>query len=151
MHGQAASSDSSARSIFESPLIRIAAIVLIAVIAGAYAYLFLPTRFRWADDEGFMLTTLQEYLSGRPLYDGMYTEYGPFFYLLIGGLFSVTRWTVTHDAGRLITLACWLATSGVWAYNAWLWRRSPAWSVAVLACALLILKFLASNPGHPQM
>lgn len=27
------------------------------------------------------------------------------FTCLIGGLFSVTRLTVTHDAGRLITLA----------------------------------------------
>lgn len=38
---------------------------MIGVLAAAYAYLFLPSRFRWVDDEGFMLTTLQEYLSGR--------------------------------------------------------------------------------------
>src|ERR1700720_4280100 len=94
------------------PLFRILGAVFVVGLMSAYAFFFLPTRFRWVDDEGFMLMTIREYVSGRPLYDGMYTDYGPFFYATIGGLFSLFGWRVTHDAGRLVTLACWLLTSG---------------------------------------
>jgi hypothetical protein len=90
----------------------------------AYAFFFHPTRFRWVDDEGFMLMTIREYVSGRPLYDGMYTEYGPFFYATIGGLFSLFGWKVTHDAGR--RLANRRARS-IWNLTPVTLRRKRSW------------------------
>src|ERR1700730_19380737 len=115
------------------PLVRVLALVLAVGLMGVCSYFFLLTRFRWVDDEGFMLMTLRQYLGGRALYDGMYTEFGPFFYATMAGLFSVAGWNVTHDAIRWITLACWLLTSAVWAYSAWLWRHSLAWALAGFA------------------
>src|SRR6266436_2568487 len=90
-------------------------IFVIAVTFGCALFL-LRSRFMWYDDEGFMLMTLREYLEGRPLYTGIYTEYGPFYYVVIGGLLSVARWPVSHDVGRWLTLGCWLATAGAWAW-----------------------------------
>jgi hypothetical protein len=45
----------------------------------AYAAMMVTSTFSWYDDEGFMLFTLRQFGSGTPLYDGMYTEYGPFY------------------------------------------------------------------------
>src|SRR6266436_10346266 len=42
------------------------------------------------------------YVSGGPLYDGIYTEYGPFYYAVVGGLFSEhAAWTL----GGFLTIA----------------------------------------------
>src|SRR5215831_4825356 len=81
----------------------------------------------------------------------MYTKYGPFYYATIGGLFRLARWSVTHDAVRWLTLAFWLATAAVWGWCAWLWGKSIAWSIAVFAAAVTVLRVLAHNLGHPQI
>jgi hypothetical protein len=98
-----------------------------------------------------MLMTLREYLDGRPLYTGMYTEYGPFYYVVIGGLFSVMGWPVTHDAVRWLTLACWLLTTGAWAWSVWLWRRSLVWCAVAFVTATVALRVVTNGPGHPQI
>jgi hypothetical protein len=42
------------------------------------------------------------YVSGRPLYDGMFTEYGPFYYAVVDGLLSEhAAWTL----GGFLTIA----------------------------------------------
>jgi hypothetical protein len=120
------------------------------VLTCVYAFLHLRSRFYFYDDEGFMLMTLKQYLEGRPLYTGMYTEYGPFYYDVLGGLFSSAGWQATHDAMRAVTLACWLLTAGLWGWSVWLWRRSLAMGVAAFVTATVALRVLSDGPGHPQ-
>jgi hypothetical protein len=76
------------------------------------------TLFAAYDDEGYVLVLLREVAAGRPLYDGVYSQYGPFFVGVMSTFFRATGLSIDHDHGRLLSLAMWLVTSlclGVWA------------------------------------
>jgi hypothetical protein len=63
------------------------------------------------DDEGYMLTALQGYIDQGQLYDEVFTQYGPFYYELWGGIFSLFGITVDHDAGRAATMVSWVVSA----------------------------------------
>lgn len=122
--------------------------VAIAVIGCVYAYLQLHSQWQPYDDEGYLLLSLREFVSGKPLYEYVFSQYGPFYYELFGGLFALTGVEPTNDAGRLIVTFIWVATAtalGLLAQRvtdrAWI-----GWLTAALAMALTFLK---SEPMHP--
>ena len=84
--------------------------VAIALPAVA-AYLALFTQFAPYDDEGTLLVTLKAFAHGDILYRDVYSPYGPFYYELFGGLFSLTGHAVTTDASRSIVVVLWVGTS----------------------------------------
>jgi hypothetical protein len=49
------------------------------------AFCFSFSQFAPYDDEGTMLVAIKSFVQGDPLYSGLYTLYGPFFYELYGG------------------------------------------------------------------
>ena len=71
------------------------------------------------DDEGCMLITLKQFLDGHALYDEIFSLYGPFPLLVKEGVFLACRQPVGHDAGRVICLVSWLATTMVCSAIAW--------------------------------
>jgi hypothetical protein len=108
------------------------------------------SMFSWYDDEGFMLLTLRQWLSGAPLYDGLYTEYGPFYYLAYGSLFASAGVLPTHDAMRVLTLVLWVSISAGFSFAVWTGTRSLGWASVTLAGTVLVLRPLTQEPGHPQ-
>jgi hypothetical protein len=94
-----------------------------------------------------MLITLRQYVEGLPLYD-KYEGYGPFYYVLLGNLFTFAQ--VTHDAIRLTTILFWLLVAAGWATCVWLWRRSLGWTLITFLATVNILRSLRFEPGHPQ-
>src|SRR5215831_13550650 len=48
------------------------------------------TLFAAYDDEGYVLVLLREVAAGRPLYDGVYSQYGPFFVGVMSRFFRAT-------------------------------------------------------------
>ncbi len=122
-----------------------------ATLVSAYAgYLKLFTFFGVWDDEGYLLLSLRSFLRGDALYDAVYSQYGPFYYLAMGGVFQTLGLTVTHDSGRLVSLALWLAASlgvGLIVYG----LSNNLW----LACGFQWVAFkvsllnLAAEPMHP--
>jgi hypothetical protein len=126
-------------------------ILFCAVLTLAYTAAMVILNFSWYDDEGFMLFTLRQFDSGIPLYDGMYTEYGPFYYLAVTGLLSLAGLPITHDVIRLLTIAAWTGIALMAALCVWSWSRSLRWTVATLFGTAVILEPLRGEPGHPQL
>ncbi|TMA76925.1 MAG: hypothetical protein E6J72_16525, partial [Deltaproteobacteria bacterium] len=56
------------------------------------------------DDEGYMLVSLRAYTAGGVLYRDVFTQYGPFYYELVGNVLRTIGHPVTMDDGRLFTL-----------------------------------------------
>ena len=125
-----------------------ACLTVAVAVAFSYALVLVRTYFAEYDDEGFMLMTLRQYVEGLPLYDRIYTEYGPFYYVLLGNLFTVTG--VTHDSIRLTTILFWLLVATGWATCVWLWRSSLFWTLITFLTTASILRALKTEPGHPQ-
>jgi len=86
-------------------------LVLVAALAAIQAgYPAMFSAFT-SDDEGYVLLSLHENLSGGAPYDQVYSLFGPGFFVIAGGAFQLLDPDVSHDTGRLITLTLWTATS----------------------------------------
>ena len=121
---------------------------VLIVLCALAAYWLMFSQFAVYDDEGFFDYSLKLFVAGHPLYSSVFSDYGPFYYLVFGGFFAVVGHGVTTDAGRLIQWVIWLAASlglGVTAHR--LTGRLTL-GVAALATAFYLLNGLTSEPMH---
>jgi len=127
--------------------IAFSAITLWALAAGFFLiYSYFPSY----DDEGYLMITVKQTLDGGILYDEVYTQYGPVYYIYRWILSGVFMLPITHDATRLSTLVVWILTalgSGVIAL-----RYTSSIIAGSLAYVLTFcfLSRVVSEPGHPQ-
>jgi hypothetical protein len=121
-----------------------------ALVALAAAYFSIFSEFATYDDEGTLLVTLKAFTQGHVLYRDVYSEYGPFYYEVFGGLFALTGKAVTTDASRTIVCFVWVGTSLLYGVAAQRLTGRLALGVIAAAAAFASLGVLASEPMHPQ-
>lgn len=114
----------------------------------AYQQIF--STFAIYDDEGYILVSTISYLAGHPLYETIYTQYGPAFIPLRAALFSSLNLSPDHDTTRYITIAVYLTSVLLAAMFILLETRSCAAAVIGLTATALSLDRLFLEPGHPQ-
>ena len=107
-------------------------------------------QFQDYDDEGYLLLTVQQFLQGLALYDEVYTQYGPAYYLWQHVLHTVMGIPVTHDATRVVTILVWLVSSALVGTMVWLLTKRALLTAIGIAVAFLHLTQLTFEPGHPQ-
>src|SRR4051812_18072615 len=83
---------------------------VLAIAAGSLLF----TTFMVYDDEGYVLFSLQNFTRHGGLYEQVYSQYGPFFFLFnqvlhLGGL----GLDFTNTTARVLTGFYWLATTGL--------------------------------------
>lgn len=104
--------------------------------------------FMLYDDEGYVLQSYRAYIEHGALYRDVYTQYGPFPFVLYE-LLDALGLGLTHTSGRLVTLTIWLgAALGCAALVGQSTRNVPL-RLAVMAAAFPYLWVLASEPSHP--
>ena len=108
------------------------------------------SQFQDYDDEGYLLLTVQQFVRGLPLYDEVYTQYGPAYYLWQQVLHTLLGIPVTHDATRVVTVVVWLVCAALVGATVWLLTRRPLFTVIGTVAAFLHLTQLTYEPGHPQ-
>lgn len=127
-------------------------IVLCGLIAGLLAWtgtIQLFHRFMLYDDEGYVLVSLKNFSLHGSLYDRVYSQYGPAFYLIYDTLHRLLGFAWTNTSGRWITLFNWTGTA---VFCALLVRRAHgSWPLVfcVLAESFSFLWIMASEPMHP--
>ena len=125
-----------------------AAILLCALAWLGHRLVF--AQFQNYDDEGYLLLTVQQFLRGLPLYDEVYTQYGPAYYLWQQILHTLMGIPVTHDATRVVTVLVWLVSAVLVGTIVWLLTQRPLLTAIGTAVAFLHLTQLTFEPGHPQ-
>jgi len=108
------------------------------------------SQFQDYDDEGYLLLTVQQFLRGLPLYDQVYTQYGPAYYLWQQVLHTVIGVPLTHDATRIVTIVVWLTCAVLVGAIVWLLTKRQLHAVLGTTAAFLHLTQLTFEPGHPQ-
>ncbi len=102
------------------------------------------------DDEGYFLITLRDFVAGPHTFAHVSALYGPIYYELVGGFFKLTGLPITHDNGRYLTLAIWLAGSllqGVAVYR----LTERLWlGVCAQLVGFHVLAAMAPEPLHPS-
>lgn len=116
----------------------------------ALAFLTCFSTFSAYDDEGYLLLSVRTFLGGEPLYDRVFTQYGPTYYLAQAALHALAAVPLTHDATRWVTIGLWLSCAAGLGATLWAWTRSPWVGALVAAGALVRLSTFAAEPGHPQ-
>jgi hypothetical protein len=122
----------------------------LCLVAATAAYFAIFSQFAPYDDEGTLLVTLKAFTHGDVLYRTIYSEYGPFYYELFGGLFSLTGQAVTTDASRTIVIFVWVASSLLFGLTSHRLTRSLPLGVVGMASAFATLFVLIGEPMHPQ-
>jgi hypothetical protein len=84
-------------------------LILLAIVSTAYFVLF--TTWAFYDDEGYVLWTLIHHREGHVLYEEVFSQYGPAFYVLDASLRSLIPFAYTTDGQRWQTFAFWIAST----------------------------------------
>jgi len=123
---------------------------LLVVLCLLAAYYAMFSQFAPYDDEGFFDYSLKLFVGGHTLYNSVFSEYGPFYYELFGGLFALIGHGVNTDAGRLIQLVVWVAASLGLGLAAHRLTGRLAIGVAALATSFTLMNSLTNEPMHPE-
>lgn len=129
----------------------IALYAIVAIAATLVAYFSIFSEFAPYDDEGTLLVTLKAFVHGDALYRDIWSVYGPFYYELFGGLFSLTGSAITTDASRTIVIVIWVGTSLLFGLAAQRLTGRLALGVTGMIAAFSALNVLANEPMHPQV
>jgi hypothetical protein len=124
---------------------------IVAMGAAVAAYFALFTQFAPYDDEGTLLVTLKAFAHGGTLYSDIYSPFGPFYYELFGGLFSLSGVEVSTDVSRSIVLVLWVGTSLLYGLAAQRLSGRLMLGVAGMIAAFGSLYALANEPMHAQI
>jgi hypothetical protein len=133
--------------------LRIAVTVLgFAVVTALTVVLAHPSMFnvfRNYDDEGYMLTALKAFVNHGHLYDQVFTQYGPFYYELWGGLFSIFGIPVTHDSGRTVVMVVWVLAGLLFGLGTLKMTGNFLLGLGVQILSFSALGVLVNEPMHP--
>ena len=113
------------------------------------AYWMLFTAFMSYDDEGYVLISLRNYSAFGGLYSKVYSQYGPFFYLLHDLGHRILGYEFTNTNGRLITLVFWVGATIACSHLVWQQTRTLSLALFTAGLTFFHLWFMASEPIHP--
>jgi hypothetical protein len=124
--------------------------VSVFLMAAVTVYFFSFTGFADWDDEGYVMIGLRSFLLGNALYDHVYSQYGPFYYLVQAGLYTVLHLEVTHNAVRALTGLFWILSSVSCSWSVYRLTRSWTLTAVGFTAAIRLLVFFTGSPGHPE-
>ena len=130
------------------PASAVYALLVVLCLLAAYWAMF--SQFAPYDDEGFFDYSLKLFVAGHPLYNSVFSEYGPFYYELFGGLFALIGHGVTTDAGRLIQLLLWVGASLSLGLASHRLTGRLALGVAAFATSFTLMNTLTNEPMHAE-
>lgn len=130
-------------------LLRTAAYACFLVLAVIVAYFSVCNTFGNQDDEGYVLLSLKQFLSGGALYHSVFTQYGPFPYELWGAVFKIFGLSATPNTGRVIGVLVWLLTSLLIGFTVERLTHSVPLGLAGAVVGFAADSAVANDPMHP--
>ena len=86
-------------------------VALLAVLLAGIGAGLLWTTLMMYDDEGYVQYSLRTFSEIGGLYENVYSQYGPFYYLW-NWLLQAAGLEITHITARFLTLGYWLVAAG---------------------------------------
>lgn len=120
------------------------------LLAAVYAFMTTFSQFRWYDDEGRLMISVQGFLEGNPLYDSVGSHYGPVYYFYEAFLHGVLGIPLTNDGTAALCVIHWLLIALILAWTARRASGSNVLGLFTFVAAVVHLECLANEPGHPQ-
>lgn len=127
----------------------VAVIATLSAALGAIGFWMLFSYFAGYDDEGYILISARENWAHGGLYDSVYSQYGPAFYVLTDLVQQVMGTHLSHTTARFLTLGLWLGTALICGRLVWRQSRSTSLTAFILATTFLYLHFTPDEAFHP--
>jgi hypothetical protein len=127
-----------------------AAHVAVALVLIAPVWWSLHTLWPAYDDEGYLTLSLRRFVEGGDLYEQVFTQYGPAYYLLWGALVEPLGVEVTMNTGRLLVVAVWITASLLGAVAVTALTRNLLAGLTAQIALFAVLTGLVSEPMHPS-
>ena len=130
---------------------RIAWVIIFAgilLLAGGYAYYTTFDRFAGYDDEGYVMISVKEFNAGLPLYERVFSQYGPFLYVYNWLIHRAAGVPLTHNARRTITVVIWLLVSSACALCVYWLAKSRVLTALTFVLVMRHLTPMTWEPGH---
>jgi hypothetical protein len=102
------------------------------------------------DDEGYLMVSADSFLRGHALYDEVYSQYGPFYYLLAWLAWGVGPLRIDHATARWLVVATWIGCALLSAAVVGRATRQVGLAALAFAASMLVLARLPAEPAHPQ-
>lgn len=134
----------------------LAALLALATLAAGCAYASFVAFGTYApyDDEGYFQAALALVRGGARLYDDVETPYGPAWLVARELAHGALRVPLSTDGARIALVPTWIAAALACAAAAAACARGTSARVptalVAFACALVHVRALANEPGHPQ-
>jgi hypothetical protein len=126
----------------------VALLAATSLAGGAFGWFFMWARYPNID-ESYLLVSLREWFVRGHLYDRVFSQYGPFYYLVFGlpERLLGTQWTLA--AGRVTNLALWVGVTFLVGLVVQRLTLRIAFAVAAEVVVFCLLKVLVYEPMHP--
>jgi len=96
------------------------------------------------------MITVQSFLERQPLYDVVFTQYGPVYYVYEWFLHRVLSIPLTHDATRWLCIVHWLGAAALLGVVGRMMTGSLFAGLFAFSQGVIHLAHLGREPGHPQ-
>ena len=125
----------------------VTAVLAWALLTGFFVMFHQFVRY---DDEGYLMLTVKTFLEGGALFDEVYTQYGPAYYLFKWIVHTPFSLPVTHSVTRMTGLVIWVLIA--LASGAIVLRLTRSLPVSAFgACTVFLgISWITFEPGHPQ-
>jgi hypothetical protein len=149
-HAPARSARRSGFDVSHAQIEKLAPLVYLAVLlASAFAaYWAMFSEFASYDDSGFFIHSIRLFSEGRPLYNQVFTDYGPFSYEVWAAVFGLAGHTISTDSGRLAIVGLWLLTSLLLGVSSQRLTGRLTLGVIVQVLSFSVLTALNAEPMH---
>lgn len=107
------------------------------------------TQYMAYDDEGYVLWSYRSYFEHGALYRTVFSQYGPFPYVLYHALTALTGWAMDSELVRGLNLFYWTGCAAIAGGLTWRQTRSVGLGAAAATITFLSLIVMISEPGHP--
>lgn len=88
-----------------------AGLVAITAVLAVIGYWLMFSFFDVPDDTGYALMSIIKVNQGEALYSTVYSQYGPGFYVLVGGILRILAVPLTPETALFTNLFLWLSSS----------------------------------------
>jgi hypothetical protein len=129
--------------------LRAPGLVIVAAGLAAVGWLLMATTFMIHDDEGYVLLSLRNFSEHGRLYDGVFTQYGPFPYLYYDLLHRALDAPIDNLLGRAMAVVHWVGAATLAGLIAW--RLADRYWTALFTAAAVFgyLWQMTWEPAHP--
>lgn len=123
--------------------------LLLGTLLLTCAWLVINTTFMYYDDEGYLLLSYINFLGGAPLYDEVFSQYGPWPYLYHQLLTTIVQQPITHALGRTLTAIHWVICALCCGAIAARFSGRMLVAVCTVLITFTLLWQMNAEPSHP--